>query len=424
MTYDIRDYGAISDGRTINTVAINNAIQACARNDGGTVVVPSGGVYMTGTIWMKSHVELHLEHGAVLKASGDMKDYCTADDYDQNYDVPSEEWVGAHLIVALEVEDIAITGTGTIDGNVAAFVTEKDNIEASTRHFGWFHGFYRAPRPGQTVAVVESKNIQVRDVTFRDLPSWCLFLYGCDYVQVRGISVFNHPAIANTDGMDIDACRYVTVSDCLIDTGDDAFAIRNAHHRLKDKTRVCEYITITSCVLAACACVFRIGVGKGELRHMRISNITAHRGGRLINFCTEYGSTSRTPMYDINFSNIAATGIARPLTIETETGVEVQNVTLENIRTDAHASFRIASAVPGALKDITIKNFDLFLKDDRELTEEELRLRGDYAVDVRNVEGLTLNRVRVFASEKENAKWSGKINVENCPDMIQKDCKF
>ena len=84
----------------------------------------------------------------------------------------------------------------------------------------------------------------------------------------------------------------------------------------------------------------------------------------------------------------------------------------------------LKSAVPGALKNITLRNFDIFLQDDEAYKPDWHRYRGDYVLDTQNVEGLTLDRVRIFASEKELSKWDGKFNAEDCPDMLMKDCNF
>lgn len=427
MTYNIMDFGAVADGKTMNTEAINRAIETCANAGGGRVVVPSGGVFMSGTIWLKSHVELHLEQGATLKASGDFADYNANDAYEQNYEVPDEMWNGAHFIIALECEDVAITGGGVIDGNAQAFVDETAARPFAAWHqYHWFKGFWLANRPGQSVNFVECRHVRVEGVTMRDLPSWCLFLFGCDYVQVHGISVFNPPYMANTDGIDIDACRYVTVSDCLIDTGDDAIAIRSCGYRLKDKSRHCEYVTITNCSLASCACVFRIGVGRmGELRHIRVSNIVAHRGGTLINYCTEYGQTARTPMSDVNFSNISATGISHALLMNSEVGVDVKHVTLENIRCEARAGSRLVTKVNGTFEDVRIRDFDVFLVEDPADSDPEIRAhRGEYALTCRGVTGLEMDHVRIFASEETRKRWKGMLQVEDCPGLEIKDCSF
>ena len=105
MNTNILDFGAISDGIALNTKAIQNAINKCAESGGGRVTVPAG-VYKTGTIWLKSHVELHLEAGAEFLASDNLDDYNSTDAYEQNYDCLQEGGVGKHLIIAHEIEDI------------------------------------------------------------------------------------------------------------------------------------------------------------------------------------------------------------------------------------------------------------------------------------------------------------------------------
>lgn len=425
MTVNILDYGAVADGRTINTQAINAAVAACAAQGGGRVVVPAGGAFLTGTIWLKSHVELHLAHGALLLASGEMKDYNADDAYPQNFGVEREQWTGAHLILAVGCVDVAITGTGTIDGNAGAFVTEQDEIPQYRSPYLWSRGFRHAWRPGQMVCMVECQQLRLEGVTLRNAPAWTAFFHGCDHVQVRGVRVFNAPYMANTDGLDIDSCRYVTVSDCMIDTGDDAIALRNATRRLSDQTRVCEYVTITNCVLASSSSVFRIGVGQGLLQHIRVSNIIAHRGAVLMDFCTEYPPAFHTPLRDINFSNISADDISRPFVVSNQTGVPVSQVTLENIRCQARAAALMTTQTVGSLQDITLRNVDIFLMDDpEEMNDRLLAQRGDYALECRGVTDLRLEGVRIFAAPAVQAKWQGMVRVDQCPGLTQRDCRF
>ena len=158
MKVSILDFGAVSDGVTLNTASIQNAIDACAASGGGRVTVPSG-VFKTGTVWLKSHVELHLEMGAELLASDNMDDYNALDAYEQNFSVPSEMWVGKHLIIAHEIEDCAITGFGRINGNCHAFVEKGPSPAGET--FGWCHGLSvlkdkEKQRPGQLICFIES----------------------------------------------------------------------------------------------------------------------------------------------------------------------------------------------------------------------------------------------------------------------------
>ncbi len=416
MVYNILDYGAVADGRTINTQAINRAIEACAADGGGRVLVPAGGVFVSGTIWLKSHVELHLEHGAVLRASGDFADYNAEDAYPQNYGCLPEEWTGTHFILAVECEDIAITGTGTIDGNAGAFVSDQDQQPQIPDPYTWFLGCVRAMRPGQNVCLVECRQVRIEGITMRELPSWALFLFGCEYVNIHGIRVFNLPDRCNTDGIDIDACRYVTVSDCLIDTGDDAIAIRSSAYRLKDKSRLCEFVTVSNCELASSSSVFRIGVGRNDIRHVRVSDIVAHRGAALITFSIEYGEVSRTPVRDFNFCNVSGANISYPITMVGRRGVPIEHITLENVRCEARAGMKLMTEVPGCFKDVTVRNFDIFLQEEpAKLTERDLARRGEYAVDCQGIEGLRMERVRVFAPDCVREKWNGMIRVQDCP---------
>lgn len=423
MTYDITGFGAVADGKTVNTRAINAAVEKCAADGGGRVLIPAGGVFVSGTIWLKSHVELYLEHGAVLLASGDFADYNEDNAYPENTGCVPEEWTGAHLIIAHECEDVAIGGSGTIDGNAGAFVTEADTRPGIAGKYCWFCGFLRAKRPGQCIAFVECRDVRAEGFTLRNTPSWGLFLHGCEHVRVRGLTIRNRPMMANSDGIDIDCSSFVTVSGCDIDTGDDAIAVRGSSYRLTDKHKPCEYVTITNCVLASCSDVFRIGVGLSEIRHVRVSNITAHRGHRLIDLCVEWSSVSRTPLYDISFSDISGSGIKRPFGGTSASGVEVRSVTLENIRCDAVAGSGFRTGVKGSFRDFGLRDIDIMVRHDPDFTEEDRKNRGDSVLCFEGVEELKLDRVRVHMPEDAAPQWERILDTKDT-GFRQSECEF
>ena len=226
MQYVITDYGAESGGKTLCTAAVQAAVDACAADGGGTVVVPAG-TFLIGTVWLKSRVELHLQHGAVLKASADLADYNDENAYPQNFGSDGEKWCGKHLIIALEQTDVAVTGDGTIEGCA-------DTVYGGKLHYcsnsAWREGYYLlrdgAPlRPGPMVCFVECDRVRVTGVTLRGATCWNLLLHGCYYATLTGLTIRGDKQHVNTDGVDLDTCRYVTVSDCIIDTGDDALAM-------------------------------------------------------------------------------------------------------------------------------------------------------------------------------------------------------
>ena len=313
--FGIADYGAKTDAKpSENARAIQAAIDAAAKAGGGRVVVPAG-EWTSGTVWLKSRVELHLADGAVLKASADLADYNALDAYPQNFSCrETEKWCGWHLIIAHEVEDVALTGRGTIDGNSEVFYVKKPSPVRRTAQFEWsLHGMRSAPdrdhpRPGQLVVFIESKRLRVEGVTIRHAPCWNLFFHGCEDVTVRDYTVRNGPSDANTDGVDVDSCRNVLLERMDIDTGDDAIAIRGAPARLSSR-RPCENVRVRDCRLAACAEGIRIGVGDGLIRDVTIENVQIVRAGWGVLFQTAYGKGAGN-------------------------GVDIENVTLRNVTMD------------------------------------------------------------------------------------------
>jgi polygalacturonase len=182
-----------------------------------------------------------------------MDDYNSIDAYEQNFSVLSEQWVGKHLILAIECKNVALTGTGTIDGSADAFMGDLEFKSVHT----WRKGIRFAKdkeklRPGQLICFVECERVLVENITLTNYPCWGCFLHGSEYVTVRGVKVFNPDTYANTDGIDIDSCRFVTVSDCNIHTGDDGITVRGATKRLKKKRSLPLYFnTIATIALIA-----------------------------------------------------------------------------------------------------------------------------------------------------------------------------
>lgn len=423
--YNIKDFGAVADGRTLCTESIQRAIDACYENGGGRVVIPAG-EFVTGTVWLKDHVELHLEIGALLLASTNMDDYNADDAYPQNFWSANEEWRGAHLILAVECEDVAVTGLGVIDGR-GDFFYEEPREYPWMSGYGWRYGMSKSRdkeilRPGQLVCFIESRHVTVEDITMRNCTCWSCFLHGCEYVNIRGIKVFNEKTAGNTDGIDIDCCRFVTVSDCIIDTGDDAITVRCCTARLKNKEMLSEYITVTNCNLAVSASAFRIGVGTGLIRHVRVSNITIARAGTAINYMTSYAQNGEAHIEDVNFSNISAYNVGHPIQIGGSVG-SIRRVTLENMRLYGMARSTVEASEKGILSDITLRNIDIHLIPPTDGTiKKQIEKRGAYALSVKNVCGAVLDGVRVFHDDGED--WDGAFCHEGCEGLEIRGCRL
>lgn len=359
--YNIIDYGAVGDGVTKDTAAIQRAIDECAVQ-GGTVLIPAG-TYLTGSIFLKNNVELHLEKGATLLGSPDLADYNEDDAYPQNYFCKPEGWSAKHLILAIEVDNVAITGSGTIDGNARSFFSDK---LVFTGKVCWRDGFYNAKdyencgRPGQEIVFIESSNIKIQDVNFRDMSCWSCFLFGCENVQITGLKINNHIAYANTDGLDIDCCRNVTVSNCIIRTGDDAIAIRGYCSRLKDQSKICENITITNCVFYVSADGMRIGVGSGTIRNVVVSNIVIEHSGRGLHLQNCYGQVSKgVNISDISFSNIIIRNTPNPIMVSSGTANSIaylRNISFSNINIETEGQIIVAGLGNARVQNVSFSD--------------------------------------------------------------------
>ncbi len=422
--YNILDYGAISDGMTLNTKAIQSAIDDCHNNGGGQVYVPAGN-FKTGTIWLKSNVELHLSKGAVLLASDKLDDYNDQDAFPQNWYCEWEKWNGSHLIIAHEVENVAITGLGEVNGNCYAFIEDNFNHE---QWYRWRCGSYNLIgeakerlRPGQLIVFVECKHVDIRDITVKDSPCWSMCFFGCDYVTVSGYKAFNRKNLQCTDGMDIDSCKWVTVTNCILHTGDDGIAIRGAGRKLKNGFRTCEYVTISNCIIDCAICAFRIGVGSGDIKHIGISNITVPGCRELMQFATSYLGNGSVDIEDININGILAQDTDRAISMFAANDATIKDVTIENVRSTSTQMSYIHDD-GGLIENIRIRNFEINAYDRYEHLEDKyIDVRGHHVFSVKGAKNLVLDDVRVngdFNVRKE------RIVIKDCHNLTERNCDF
>lgn len=252
--YSVVDYGAEGDGITLDTKAIQQAIDAANKNGGGTVFFPAG-KYLSGTIFFKSDVSLYLDAGSELLGSTELDDYpvtiCTYRSYTDNYTRRS-------LIYAENVENISILGMGTVNGQGAAF-----------RHFQTKENPGYMERP-YMFRFIECKSVTVRDITIINSPMWVQHYLVCEDVVIDGITVQSHVA-GNNDGIDIDSCDKVRISNCIIDSGDDAIVLKATSNR------PCKNVVITNCILSSHTNAFKLGTeSNGGFENITFSNSVIH----------------------------------------------------------------------------------------------------------------------------------------------------
>lgn len=415
MNCSITDFGAIGDGIRLETETIQKALDACASSGGGVVIIPAG-EYRIGTIYLRSNVELHLESGALLKASHDLNDYNKEDAYPQNWHSDQEQWNASHLIIGVGIEDASITGQGTIDGGAAFFFAENESWRDD---LVWRYGIRMAKdkerlRPGQMIVFVECRNVSVFDVKLQNSPCWTLFFHGCENVVARGLRITNPKYHANTDGIDIDSCRNAVISDCIIDTGDDAIAIRGSNKRLLDKSKCCENITVTNCVLTTAVCGFRIGVGTGTIRNVAISNIVMPECGQAVLVQSVYNNATvkGVDISDLRVANVIANcSVPVHIQVGTEQSMaEIRNISFE------HCSFRcfhnliLEGSSQSSPTGISFSNVDFTVIDSP--APYKHREVPEHLLTMKKVSDVSLSNVRIHW-QTQASNWKSALKQED-----------
>ena len=357
--YPIKKYGA-KPGK-LATEAIQKALDAAGEAGGGVVVVPAG-TWTTGTIWLRSHVELHLEKGAVLKGSTDKEDYNRDDAFPENFAAPAEEWSGSHLVIGYRIEDVAITGEGVIDGSGPAFFGECDEDS----RFPWYkYGLKLHPtdrtwfRPGPMLAIYLSKNIRLEGVTLKDTPCWTTHFRACEGVAIRNVTIDADRTIANSDGFSIDCTKDVIVDGCTIRTGDDGFAIRACYrYNCVADDYPCENIRVSNCDVWSCCYAVRIGIGTGTVRDVEIVDCRFHESSYGIGFCPAWTPGERgVYIENIRVKRCDVLQCARP--VESDALADdwkVKDVTFEDCRFESLMPITFRSSSYKHPENITFRN--------------------------------------------------------------------
>ena len=235
VVYDVRDYGAKGDGKTLDHAAINKAIDA-ANNDGGGQVVLSAGTYLCGSIRLKSNVELHLAAGAkILAAPAEMKAYDKSEVFGgPEYQDGGHTYFHNSLIWAEGQQNVSITGHGMIDGEG---LTKRDTEKAGNVQGGSIGTGDKA------IALKLCRNVTIRDITIFRGGHFAIITTGCDIGTIDNVTIDT-----NRDGIDIDCCKYFTVSNTKVNTPNDDAIVLKSSYALK-RPVLCEHILITNCVV-------------------------------------------------------------------------------------------------------------------------------------------------------------------------------
>lgn len=320
--YNILAFGAVADATTMNTTAIQSAIDQAHADGGGRVIVPAGR-FLSGSIVLKSNVNLHLEKKAVLLGSTNTDDY-----------IRLHRWKS--LVLADSADNISITGKGTLDGQGATLGVNIDSLFYAGLIDSVQYEFKEKRvaayvRP-QLIELVSCTNARVTGITVKDAASWVQSYYLCENLTIDGIRV-ESDAYWNNDGIDIIDCRKVRITNCYVNASDDGICIKS----------IAPYFGVP-----------------GVCDSIYIANNTVRSSASAIKFGTwSYGSFTNVVIKDIKVFDTFRSAIA----IEMVDGGTIDGVLVENIKAvnTGNAIFirladREKKRPPGILKNVVIRN--------------------------------------------------------------------
>ena len=422
----ITDYGAVGDGRKVNTAAIQKTIDALQAQGGGYVVIPSGR-FVTGTLYLKSGVGIYLDNNAELLGSRLLADYpmnnpgsgeIVGGQNSATTDVlPAQEYIQC-LIVADRASHVGLYGPGIVDGR--GLPEAFPYFKPGTRQLGY--------RP-MLLRFYQCRDVHLDGVTLTHSASWGVHLVDCDDVQITGIKIRNR-CQPNNDGIDIDGCRNVFISNSDISSGDDAICPKSSHGR------PCENIFVRNCVISSGTAGFKCGTSsRAGFRNIIVSDCIFHdiAMGAIKLECVDGGTLENVLLQNLIMENVegpifirlgdrgAAYQTPPPNGSPVPVGV-VRHITLSNIRAtlstrDASRSGILISGIPGhPVSDVKMDNIDITfpgMGNDLVVTnrvpEDEKRypepyffgVRPAYAAYVRHAEDIEFHRVRFHFNGNE-----------------------
>ncbi|MGB8648500.1 MAG: glycosyl hydrolase family 28 protein [Anaerolineae bacterium] len=292
----VRDCGAKGDGVTLDTAAIQSAIDSCTGQGGGAVYLPPGD-YLTGTITLRDNVTLHVGPNARLLGSTSLADYPRLRRPGETGDYL--EHLSSCLVTAYGAHHIALTGEGSIDGQGAGFPYGAENYNFEDQSLASNQESFDRPT---LIRFTDCHDVTVSNLTLQHAASWCCNLERCKEMRIHGVHLVNR-ANQNNDGIDLTSCEDVMISDCHIDCGDDAIAFKQGALR----------IVVTNCVISTRWAAIRFGPESlGVFRDIAVSNCVIYDTyGAGIKIQEVEGGV----MENISFDNLVMNHVTGPISL-------------------------------------------------------------------------------------------------------------
>jgi len=436
---DITKYGAVGDGKTLNTTSIQKAIDDCNAGGGGKVIFPEG-KFLSGTIVLKNNVTLSFKKNSVLLGSTNVEDYKNMDPFADGLGTD----VGWALLVAVDAKNIGIEGEGIIDGQGSKL--KEEQIKTDNRSEGKRWG-----RRPFLLRIVRCDGVTVKGITLNYSAAWTSHYFQSKNILIENVKIVSR-GVPHNDGIDIDGCQDVRIKDCDVTSGDDALCFKTTSSKM-----ACSNIVVTGMKLKSSQGAIKMGTeSMAPFENIKISDCyiyETNNGG--IKLLTVDGAHLR----NVEISNITMVEVKTPILIrlgsrlsvfrkgqdtQQQTGT-LENVVIKNVKAKASDSAQLKppsgiliTGVPGHyITDLTLENIEIDLIGDG--TAENSRQAVTEAVDkypevktfgpiipayglwARHVKGLKLKNI-TFRLQHNDLRPA--FIIEDGKDIEITDCKI
>jgi polygalacturonase len=371
--FNVREHGARGDGKSLDTAAIQRALDACGKAGGGMVQFPPG-TYLSQPLVIRTKTTVMLEKGATLRATDDPADY-------KREDNPN---AFTAFLSGKDLEDVTIAGAGVIDGAGKRWWVPAE--AARQKKAG-----YTLPRPN-LIVLTRVKNLVIRDITLQNSPKFHLVPTECNGVTISGITILAPERSPNTDGIDPTICRNVRITGCTIDCGDDNVAIKSGK-KAQGREFACEDIVVTDCT-------FKHGHGMsigsetaGGVRNVVVKNCTFEDTDNGIRIKSDRGRGGR--IENIVYENLKMTNVRGAITITcyypkvpandeakrvTETTPSYGKIVIRNLRGNSTKEAGVIVGLPESpIEGVVLENISI------EAAKTGLEIRNARRVTLKNV---------------------------------------
>lgn len=423
--FNVREFGASGYKDDNAQPAIQQAIDACSQSGGGMVFVPPGS-YTTGTLMLRSNIRFHIEAGATLYSSKNPADFTQRG-----------------LFYAEDVDNIALEGLGTVDGqaeyewritDMRDWYIYPNQLQAEAAGLPLNRSFPTANSIGHLVLFVRCRNVHIQDLTFLHSPSWTMHLWGCEHLVIDGLTI--RTSLRDgvwADGIDPDGCKDVRISNCTIETGDDALVFYSSN--IYGPARPCENITVTNCRLTSSSSALKFCDGnQNAIRNVTISDCVITNSNRGVAFMVFDGGilenviisnlTIECKRYDwfwwgdgdpIHFNLIQRSEIDSNIDKSKEPKVGViRNILLKNVFAKGEGSCLIHGHVNSPLENVTLEDITLELA----CRPESAPRRFEHGIRLENARDFKMRNVEIKWMPPESQDWRSALVVNHVENLV------